>query len=129
MMPTIEDVVVMLQSAVMIGNELCALIEKEGGTTAHPIMYTTIEAYRAQLRALDLTAPMVYPRGQLNEEDEGELAVRIERALGPEGPVVIMRFGKRIAWLALPADQVRALAAMLVRHADAEEGNPNGDPS
>jgi hypothetical protein len=54
-----------------------------------------------------------FPRGQLNETDEGETPMLI----GVEADVVIIRFAKPIAWIGMPAEMAEQLAAMLLERA------------
>ena len=56
-----------------------------------------------------------YPHWKLNEEDEGELAVRI--AGDPAAGVVRLDFGALVRWLAFPPAQVDDLCAMLQKAA------------
>ena len=53
-----------------------------------------------------------FPQGKIDPDDEGELRVAITR----EGDNVILNFGKPVAWLALPKDQVRGLISLLMKH-------------
>ena len=54
-----------------------------------------------------------FPRGKLNENDEGGLAVGIADQDG----TVIINFGKPIAWLGLSAQEACDFAGLIVRHA------------
>lgn len=54
-----------------------------------------------------------YPRGKLNADDEGQLAMRV----GNDGMTVRLDFGKPVAWVGLSGDDAAALAAVLIRHA------------
>lgn len=49
-----------------------------------------------------------FPEGHLNEHDEGELNIAIAHI----GPNVILRFGKPVAWIGVPARQARQMAAL-----------------
>jgi len=55
-----------------------------------------------------------FPKGMLDADDEGEL----QFAVGDRDGVVVLDFGKPIAWLGLPPVNARALAALLVKRAD-----------
>jgi hypothetical protein len=57
-----------------------------------------------------------YPRGKLNEDDEGELQFAIG-ADTKEG-VVIISFGKNVSWLGMPPELARDLARLLNQKAD-----------
>jgi len=55
-----------------------------------------------------------FPRGKHDESDEGELqiGVRVEKS------IVVVNFGKPIAWLGMPPAQARELAQLLLSNAD-----------
>lgn len=55
-----------------------------------------------------------YPDGQLNENDEGELRIQVSHEKGN----VVLNFGKKVEWFAMPAKQVDSLCEMLQQHAD-----------
>lgn len=55
-----------------------------------------------------------YPRGRLNETDEGELQMGVAVDQG----TVILAFGKPIAWLGLTPAIARDLAQTLIHRAD-----------
>lgn len=59
-----------------------------------------------------------YPRGKLNEDDEGELQFGI--AHDPTG-VVHINFGKKVTWIALSPPDVVQLCTMLLKHAGAKK--------
>jgi hypothetical protein len=63
-----------------------------------------------------------YPNGKLNEDDNGALTI----AVGTEGDVVCVYFGKPIAWFGMPAQDARNLAQTLIQHADAIETSQKG---
>jgi hypothetical protein len=58
-----------------------------------------------------------FPRGQLNGDDEGALAVKVSSSNG----TIRIDFNKPVAWLGLGAHEARAMAAALMRHADTIE--------
>lgn len=60
-----------------------------------------------------------FPHGKLHPSDEGEL----QFGVATDGKVVLIQFGKPIAWLGLPPDKARALAKVLIEHADRIDGN------
>jgi len=60
-----------------------------------------------------------YPRGPLNEYDEGEIKIAIGHT---EDATVFMDFGTRIRWIAMGPEQARELAEMLSRSADRADG-------
>lgn len=64
-------------------------------------------------KKLKLGATGAFPDGKLNKTDEGELRM----AVGSDGEFVRVDFGKPVAWLALPANEAKELAALLMRHA------------
>ena len=55
-----------------------------------------------------------FPRGKLHESDEGELRIGVTVKQG----TVIVVFGKEVAWLGLPPQVARDLAASLIERAD-----------
>ena len=59
-----------------------------------------------------------FPRGRLTPCDEGEIRI----AVGSKDGTVVIDFGKPTAWVGFPPADARALAASLVKHADAIEG-------
>jgi hypothetical protein len=59
-----------------------------------------------------------FPDGQIHPEDEGELRM----ALGHDQGNVVLDFGKPVRWLAFPPANARQLAAMLIKHAHAVDG-------
>lgn len=58
-----------------------------------------------------------FPRGRLTPQDEGG----IRFAVGSKDGVVVVDFGKPVAWLGMPPSDARALAESLLKHADAVE--------
>ncbi|TXH52853.1 MAG: hypothetical protein E6Q97_14630 [Desulfurellales bacterium] len=61
-----------------------------------------------------------YPRGKLNADDEGALAMR----LAVKDKTVIVDFGKEVVWLGLDADTARDLGRKLIKHADSIAPKP-----
>lgn len=60
-----------------------------------------------------------FPRGKVRgREDEGEIQFGISDKDGE----VILDFGKPVAWLGIPPDQVRSLCRALLKRADRCEG-------
>lgn len=59
-----------------------------------------------------------HPNGRMTPTDEGG----IRFAIGAKNGAVVIDFGKPVAWVGMPPDQARQMAASLVRHADAIEG-------
>jgi hypothetical protein len=55
-----------------------------------------------------------FPRGKLNDDDEGALRLAVT---AHEGVVKII-FGKPVAWLGLPKKEALELAATIKKHAD-----------
>jgi len=56
-----------------------------------------------------------FPRGQLNEDDEGGLMLGI--GYDSEDNVVRIDFGKSVAWLAFPPDQAVEFAQAILKKA------------
>jgi hypothetical protein len=56
-----------------------------------------------------------FPRGRLDEYDEGGLALAISKYNG----TVRFDFGKKVAWFALPPDQAITLAELILKTAQA----------
>jgi hypothetical protein len=67
---------------------------------------------------LKLGATGNYPRGQLKQDDEGEIRL----AVTTRDKTVIIDFGKPVAWIGLPAESAREFAAAIMRHADDIDG-------
>jgi hypothetical protein len=67
-----------------------------------------------ELPALGATGQ--FPDGKITEDDEGELQFAV--GSNPDENLVSVRFGKPVAWLALPPENARALAQLLLKHAD-----------
>jgi hypothetical protein len=63
-----------------------------------------------------------FPKGKLNEEDEGGLTMAVSHQVYPSGGVVRIDFGKPTAWIGLPPDEAVAFAKMIVNHAMALKG-------
>lgn len=61
-----------------------------------------------------------FPDGRLNESDEGE--IRFGVAADPENKVVVLNFGKPVAWLGMPPDLARQLALSLLKNAGQIDG-------
>jgi hypothetical protein len=55
-----------------------------------------------------------HPRGMLTPTDEGG----IRFAVGSKNGVVVIDFGKPVAWVGMPPAEARQLAESLVKHAD-----------
>lgn len=64
-----------------------------------------------------------YPEGELSEDDEGELQLRVHHAQGN----VVIEFGKSITWLALPHDEVPQFLQIIADHAEAAKGGLDGE--
>ena len=60
-----------------------------------------------------------FPRGKLNETDEGELAL----AVSSEKNMVRIDFGTPVAWVCLSPDQALAFASVIVARAMAMKAN------
>ena len=54
-----------------------------------------------------------FPRGKLNAQDEGGLTI----AIGNEGGNVVIRFGKKIAWVGFPPEEAIQFALSIMKHA------------
>lgn len=61
---------------------------------------------------LGLGATGEFPKGKINEDDQGEL--RVALGINKEHKRIIVDFGKEVAWLGMGADEARALAAGLI---------------
>lgn len=60
-----------------------------------------------------------YPRGKLNAQDEGELAM----AITVKDDVVVIAFPKLVSWVGLPAEQAEELAETLKQRAQEARRN------
>lgn len=69
-----------------------------------------------KIKDFTLGATGRYPRGHMGGDDQGELAAAV--VLDPANAVLRIVFGKPVAWVALPAEDARALAQILVEKAD-----------
>jgi hypothetical protein len=56
-----------------------------------------------------------FPHGKLNPDDEGGLNIAI--GSDADGKNVVIRFGKEVAWIALPQEQAVQFAMTILRHA------------
>jgi hypothetical protein len=56
-----------------------------------------------------------FPHGKLDDTDEGGLNIAIGSE--PDGKNVVIRFGKKVAWIALPQEQAVQFAMTILRHA------------
>jgi hypothetical protein len=61
-----------------------------------------------------------FPQGKTTPDDQGELSVvcRADKARG----LVVLDFGKPVAWLSAPPDQIREIAIQLLRQAAKIDG-------
>jgi hypothetical protein len=57
-----------------------------------------------------------FPRGKLNEHDDGGLNIAF--VTDQRNGIVRIEFGKSITWLGLPAKEARQMASLLVEIAD-----------
>ena len=57
-----------------------------------------------------LGATNTFPRGKLNQHDEGELRI----AVGMQDKTIVIDFGKEVAWVGLDKDTAMALADSLI---------------
>lgn len=64
---------------------------------------------------VDLGPTGTFPRGKLNEDDEGGLQLAV--ASDKSSKTVIVDFGKPVVWIGLGPEEALALAAMLERRA------------
>lgn len=55
-----------------------------------------------------------YPRGKLNETDEGALNIRLTN----KNDTVIIDFGKNVSWIGLDKQTAIDFASMILKHAD-----------
>lgn len=60
-----------------------------------------------------LGATNSFPRGKLNQHDEGGLRI----AVGMKDKTIVIDFGKEVAWLGLDKDTALALADSLINWA------------
>lgn len=67
---------------------------------------------------LQLGATGTFPHGKLNEQDEGaiKMAIGYDQSKG----VVMVNFGKPVAWFGLPPPEARELARLLLLHAQSK---------
>lgn len=55
-----------------------------------------------------------YPRGKLNDQDEGQLAVRISTK---ESKTVVINFNKLISWIGFSKEEAIVFARVILEHA------------
>jgi len=67
-------------------------------------------------KELGLGATGEFPKGKLNEDDQGELKLVV--GINKDHKRIIVDFGKEIAWLGLDAHDARALAAGILGAAE-----------
>lgn len=60
-----------------------------------------------------------FPEGKVNKDDEGEIQILVGREEAKN--VVVLKFGKPIAWIAFGPTQAKAIANLLIKHAEALE--------
>ena len=60
-----------------------------------------------------------FPRGQLNDADEGVLHM----AITVRDDVVVIAFPKKIAWIGMPAEQAEEFAELLMKRAKEAKKN------
>jgi hypothetical protein len=61
-----------------------------------------------------------FPEGRLNEADEGEIQFGV--AADPKNNVVVLNFGKPVAWIGMPPENARQIALALLRKAGELDG-------
>lgn len=71
-------------------------------------------------KKLKLGATGAFPQGKVNRTDEGELRM----AISSDGNIVRLDFGKPVAWLGLPPNEAKELAALLMHHAARCQNKP-----
>lgn len=69
-----------------------------------------------KIKHLKIGATGQFPYGKADADDEGELRMAVASDHG--NGIVRIVFGKPIAWLGLPSQKARGLAAMLIEKAD-----------
>lgn len=55
-----------------------------------------------------------FPRGKLNDDDEGELEIGIIAI----DKTVVIRFAKHVSWIGMDAQQAKAFAETIIRKAE-----------
>jgi len=65
---------------------------------------------------LGLGATGKFPKGQISDDDQGELKVAM--GINMEHKRIIIDFGKEVSWLGLGADEARSFAQGLLDNAD-----------
>lgn len=69
-----------------------------------------------KIKDLTLGATGQFPRGKADASDDGELRMAIATDHG--NGIVRIAFGTPTAWIGLPSQEARGLAAMLIEKAD-----------
>jgi hypothetical protein len=65
-------------------------------------------------RQLGLGGLGTYSQGKLDPHDEGDIRMAVTNARGR----VLVNFGKPVTWFGLTPEEARALATLLLKHAD-----------
>jgi hypothetical protein len=60
-----------------------------------------------------------FPEGKINKDDEGEIQILVGRE--DDKGVVVINFGKPIVWVAFGPAQAKAIANLLIKHAEVLE--------
>jgi hypothetical protein len=58
-----------------------------------------------------------YPRGKLNDTDEGALPI----AVGVQDQTVIINFGKKVRWIGMSKPEAIQFATVIMKHAGAKK--------
>ncbi len=67
-----------------------------------------------------------YPRGKLNDDDEGEIRIRIVGFIQDGKPTVLLEFGKEVKWLAFAPEHAKDLATALTAAASVVQAQSEG---
>lgn len=68
---------------------------------------------RKHRRAMGLGATGTHSRGKIHESDEGDLRI----AIGAKDGVVVVDFGKQIAWIGFEPDRAEQFAQLILTRA------------
>jgi hypothetical protein len=78
------------------------------------------DVMRSEARRLNLGATGEYPDGVISPSDEGEIRL----AVTASARLVLINFGKPVAWFGLSPQEARELANILIKHSYVAEAQP-----
>lgn len=86
-----------------------------------------IEAQQRMLNEFLGNAKPRFPNGQLNPDDQGELAFAV--GIDPAKKVVVLRFSKAVDWIGLGREETLHLCNLLIEKAAQLPNKPESRPN